>query len=177
MIRKTLCAIISLCAAAAIAQPPPVYDFCHLVEVVDHSEYHLSTYLGDTCDGEGQVYDHDCSTWNTAYGNEDYYAITLGPSCDLEATITHSGDAILMVTAECVVYGTTFTCLASSDEEGTGGSEIVSYMNETNSTQTYYLVIDSDQTSDCGTYFLDIYTPCMVANETFSWSTLKTKYH
>ena len=177
MIRLTLCAIITLWAAAAIAQPPPVYDFCPHLVVVDHGGTEYSTHFGDTCDGEDLVVDHDCPTWNTAHGHEDYYAITLNPGCRFDATVAHTGDAILMVTAECIVYGTTFTCLANSDEEGPGGTEFVTYVNNTDSTATYYLVIDSDQTSGCGTYQLDLYTPCPVGIEQSSWSVLKEMYH
>ncbi len=128
MTRLILCAIISLWTATAIAQPPPVYDFCPLVEVVDLSADEFSTHFGDTCDGEG------------------------------------------------IVYGTTFTCLDNSDDEGPGGTEEVAYHNETDSPTTYYLVIDSNETSGCGTYRLDLFSHGPVSTEESSWSVLKAIY-
>lgn len=163
-----------LTAAAAAAIPPPVYDFCPLV--VPAGALPNESYSGTNCDGDNLVVDHDCDTWTQTHGSEDYYEIDMGPGCWFEASVAHDGDAMLMVTAECIVYGTMFTCLASADDGGPGSVEHLFYQNEAAANVTVYLVIDSAQTADCGTYILDLVSDCPIDTDAPTWSELKSDY-
>jgi len=152
-IRLSLVLLLFVCLdgpAFAERIPPPVYDFCDAV--IDASD--LAVYTGSNCDGENLVLDHDCGPNVIHNGNEDYYAFVVNPGHRLFATVAHDGDAALMLTAECVVYGTLFTCLAGADEEGLGGIESIDYVNETGAPRTVYLVIDSSDVTSCGAYTL-----------------------
>jgi len=162
-------------AAAAAAIPPPVYDFCGAaVAVVVDAEGHAA-YAGDTCDGENLVLDHACQQDATHNGCEDYYAIPVPEGSSFTAQVAHAGDAVLMVTAECVVYGTMFTCLEAADESGPGGTELIRHANWSDDC-TFYLVIDSHTTAGCGAYTLDISIQSEVGTERGSFGGIKAAY-
>ena len=162
-----IAAITTLTATQAAAIPPPVYDFCDLAIPITAPS---GTYTGDPCEGENLVVDHDCATWSQTHAPEDRYEIAMPPGCSFTATVDPTGDAMLMVTAECVVYGTQFTCLASADDAGTGGTETLTYVNETGADATVWLVVDAEQVGDCGAYVMTLDTDCVVAAERREWA-------
>ena len=162
-------------AAAGAAIPPPVYDFCGAaVAVVTDAQGHAA-YAGDTCDGDNQVLDHQCDGFATHNGREDYYRIDLDVGDTLSATVAHAGDAVLMVTAECIAFGTMFTCLAGADAAGPGGVETISYANYY-AQRTVYLVVDSHTTAGCGAYTLDLSILGEVATQGASFGAVKAAY-
>ncbi len=168
---------IALAAAPASAErtPPPIYDFCDEVVVVVADDHGQVAYAGVTCDGSNQVLDHDCSGFVTHNGHEDYYAVAMDPGCTFSATVSHQGDAVLMVSAECMVYGTMFTCLAAVDAEGPGGVETITYTNDTGAAATVYLVVDTPDGA-CGAYDMSLQTDCTVAGERASLGAVKAAF-
>lgn len=178
-IMLTMAAAILLAAAAASAPaapaaiPPPVYDFCELAVQVQTDAQGEAVYEGTTCDGENLVVDHDCGDWVQTYGSDDHYAVTLAPGGTLIASVQPDGDAMLMVAAECVVYGTMFTCLAAVDAEGSGGAEALAFANDAAAARTVYLVVDAERIEDCGSYVLEITVGEPVAAAAASWGAVK----
>ncbi|MDO9172174.1 MAG: hypothetical protein Q7W29_10115 [bacterium] len=174
--RAILLAALALSATgAAAATPPPVYDFCGAaVAVVVDSEGHAA-YTGDTCDGENLVLDHTCQPSATHNGCEDYYAIPVPMGSSFRAEVTHAGDAVLMVSAECRVEGTMFTCLESADEFGPGGTESIRHASWFDD-RTFYLVVDSHTTAGCGAYTLDLSIQSEVGAERASFGGIKAAY-
>ncbi|MDO8836227.1 MAG: hypothetical protein Q7V01_11560 [Vicinamibacterales bacterium] len=161
--------------AAVAATPPPVYDFCaaEIEVVVDESGH--ATYAGDTCDGDNQVLDHLCGGFATHMGREDYYAIPLAPGQTFTAVVAHTGDAVLLVTDVCIVFGTMFPCLAGADAAGPGGVETITYANP-GTAATIHLVIDSHTTAGCGSYSLELSIQDEVAAERSSFGAVKAVY-
>ncbi len=176
MIPTCMATAILLIAATAAAIPPPIYDFCPVVVEVQPDALGHFTYTGDTCDGDNLVVDHDCPVWTQTHGSEDYFAIALDSGASFTAAVSHEGDAMLMVTAECIVYGTMFTCLAGSNTTGPGGIESVTYVNDTGDAAVVYLVIDTEDTADCGGYAMVLSVHGTVPATTTSWGTIKRSY-
>ncbi len=174
--RSVLITVVALSTTgAAAATPPPVYDFCGAaVAVVFDAEGHAA-YAGDTCDGENLVLDHTCQPYATHNGCEDYYAIPVPSGCSFRAGVTHAGDAVLMVSAECNVFGTMFTCLEAADESGVGGFESVTYCNWGDE-RTFFLVVDSHTAAGCGAYTLDLSIQSEVGAERASFGGIKAAY-
>ncbi|MBU0741079.1 hypothetical protein KKG45_11855 [bacterium] len=170
--------VFALAAAPALADriPPPIFDFCDLAVAVVADEQGHAAYAGDTCDGGNLVPDHDCGATVNYYGQEDYYAVAMDPGCTFTATVAHAGDVALMVTAECIVYGTLFTCLAGVDETGPGGVETIAYTNDSGAATTVYLVLDSLDTERCGAYTLSLQTDCTVGAKKMSLGGVKAGY-
>ncbi|MBC8423748.1 hypothetical protein H8E07_06455 [bacterium] len=170
--------VVALAAAPVLAErtPPPIYDFCDLTVDVVADDQGQAAYAGDTCDGDNLVLDHDCGVFVIHNGYEDYYAVAMDPGCTFSATVAHAGDAVLMVTAECIVYGTMFTCLASADASGPGGVETIAYTNDTGAAATVYLVVDTPGVSECGAYDLDLQTDCTVGDERWRFGDVKAAY-
>jgi hypothetical protein len=166
---------VLLATGVAAGPPPPVYDFCGAAVTVQVDAEGHAFYTGDTCDGEDLVVDHVCEQFATHHGHEDYYAIPVPMASSFRALVTHEGDAVLMVTDECIVYGTTFTCLESADESGPGGSEVIQYASWFED-RTYYLVIDSHTTAGCGAYTLDLSIQSEVGAERASYGAVKAAY-
>lgn len=100
-----------LAAASAAAIPPPVYDFCGAATAVAVDPAGHAAYAGNTCDGDNQVLDHLCGGFVTHMGHEDYYAIPLAPGQSFTAVVAHGGDAVLLVTDVCIVFGMIILCL------------------------------------------------------------------
>lgn len=165
-----------LAAAAAPAQPPPVYDFCDDMTVVAFDAAGQATYADETCLGENLVLDHDCGAWRTTHGVEDRYAVALEPGCTVTAMVAHAGDAMLMVTDTCVVYGTQFPCLIGADAAGSGGAETIGWTNTGATAFTVYVIVDTELTSECGEYTAVFTRECAVAASGGSWSFLKRRY-
>jgi hypothetical protein len=157
------------------ATPPPIYDFCAAAVTVVADRYGHAAYAGNTCDGENRVLDHLCNGFITHNGREDYYTIAMDAGCSFTAVVSHAGDAALMVTAECIVYGTMFTCLAAANAAGSGGVETISYTNGPGA-RTVYLVVDSHTVAGCGAYTLALTTNCTVATDLPSFGALKAAY-
>lgn len=178
--RTVIIAVLALLATTAAnapaATPPPIYDFCADAVVVAADGTGHAAYAGNTCDGQNRVLDHLCNGFVTHNGREDYYAITMDPGCSFTAVVAHTGDAALMVTAECIVYGTMFTCLAAANAAGPGGVETIGYTNGPTA-RTVYLVVDSHTVAGCGTYTLALTTNCVVADDRTSFGSVKATYH
>ncbi len=162
-------------AGAAAATPPPIYDFCDSVVAVVFDELGHAADAGDTCDGFNLVIDHACGEFASHNGCEDYYAIVVPTAHSFTAMVVPTGDAALMVTSECIVYGTTFTCLANADESGPGGYESVTYGNWGDD-RTVYLVVDSHTAAGCGAYTLELSIQIEVAAERASFGGIKAAY-
>lgn len=178
MHRMTMAVMLAAAGSAVAggaAIPPPVYDFCGAaVAVVTDAQGHAA-YAGDTCDGDNQVLDHLCDGFATHNGREDYYRIDLEAGDTLSATVAHAGDAVLMVAAECIVFGTMYTCLAGADAAGPGGVETISYANYYTE-RTVYLVVDSHTTAGCGAYTLELSILGEVAAQPVSFGAVKAAY-
>lgn len=162
-------------AAADAAMPPPVYDFCGAAIAIAVDPAGHAAYAGDTCDGNNQVLDHLCGSFVTHMGHEDYYAIPLAPGQSFTAEIAHGGDAALLVTDVCIVFGTMYPCLAAADATGPGGVETVTFTNP-GTAATFYLVIDSHTTAGCGAYALDLSIQSEVGAERASFGGIKAAY-
>ena len=166
-------AIVAVAAAAAI--PPPVYDFCGTATAVAVDPAGHAAYAGDTCDGDNQVLDHLCGGFVTHMGHEDYYAIPLAPGESFTAEVAHGGDAVLLVTDVCIVFGTMYPCLAAADAAGPGGVESITFAN-LGAAATFYLVVDSHTTAGCGAYTLDLSIQGEVGAERASFGGIKAAY-
>lgn len=164
-----------LAATAAAAIPPPVYDFCGAATAVAVDPAGHAAYAGNTCDGDNQVLDHLCGGFATHMGHEDYYAVPLAPGQSFTAEVAHGGDAVLLVTDVCIVFGTMYPCLAAADAAGPGGVETVSFTNA-GAAATYYLVIDSHSPAGCGAYTLELVVLSEVGTERASFGAVKSAY-
>lgn len=162
-------------AAAAAAIPPPVYDFCGAAIAVAIDPAGHAAYAGDTCDGDNQVLDHLCGGFVTHMGHEDYYAIPLAPGQSFTAEVAPGGDAVLLVTDVCIVFGTMYPCLAAADAAGPGGVETVTFTNP-GPAATFYLVIDSHSPAGCGAYTLELTVMSEVGTERASFGAVKSAY-
>lgn len=174
--RTLLPLALLLAAAAATAQPPPVYDFCDDMTTVAFDAAGQASYADETCQGENLVLDHECGVWRTTFGAEDRYAVALDPGCTVTAVVAHAGDAMLMVTDTCIVYGTQFTCLIGADAAGSGGVETIAWTNDGAEAVTVYVIVDTEQPSECGEYAAVFTRECPVPSEPSRWGAVKRRY-
>lgn len=91
----------------------------------------------------------------TQDGADAVYQLSLADGETVDATVTTTWDAALYLVTSCASSGT--TCVAGQDN---GNPEAISYTNNSGSTQTYYLIVDSWRLSDTttreGNYTLDV---------------------
>lgn len=93
-------------------------------------------------------------TGYTSKGRDLFVPVEIAPLQRIQASLTlPGGDAVLYLYDDCAIGA---TCIDGSDNTFQGGTETVSYFNETDTTQRFYLGIDNFGTN-AGSYFeLDI---------------------
>ncbi|MDP3504062.1 MAG: EGF domain-containing protein [Myxococcales bacterium] len=106
----------------------------------------------------GFVNDHAASCAGAStIGPDRVFAYTLRPGRQLRVSVNASWDAVVYFVAapatNCRASGT--SCLASSDTQGAGGIEVVTYTNGTTSNRTIYVVVDSKSGGQGGSFTLN----------------------
>jgi hypothetical protein len=129
---------------------------------------------GNTCGSPNTVEFLDCADFAEA-GADNWYEIVLLPDASIDAAVTSSADGALWILDAC---SEPLNCLAYGDATLTGETEVVSYTNDTGSTQVVYLVVDSYGTDTCGDFTgeITINPPGVVDTEPASWGGIKSKF-
>jgi hypothetical protein len=113
---------------------------------------------GDTCAGTSIFADGDtnCTDW-TAAERELLYALTVPDGASVTITMTPTGvgyvDASLYLLTDCWDFGRT-GCLVGSDVSYGGGSETVTWTNDTGADLVVYIVADAYE--GCGGFQLSV---------------------
>ncbi|MDQ3031093.1 MAG: hypothetical protein M3Y87_01650 [Myxococcota bacterium] len=93
-----------------------------------------------------------CAGVSSAPGRDGALRVELAAGQTLSATYRHAGDGILYLLDRCPVPS---TCLAGSDAS-LSGAESVTWTNDDATTNTVYLVLDSDSLAAPQTFELDL---------------------
>lgn len=93
-----------------------------------------------------------CAGVSSAPGRDGALRIELAPGQTLSATYRHAGDGIVYLLDRCPV---TSSCLAGSDAS-LSGAESLTWTNDGPTTNTVYLVLDSDSLDAPQTFELDL---------------------
>ncbi len=109
-------------------------------------------------------------TGYSADGADVVYTVELEPTEDITLSWTTVGfDGSLYVVTDC---DDLTTCVAGADAAGTGGTEVVSFTNDTSTTNVYYIICDAYSGTGDGTLTVDE----TVATEPASWGSVKSLY-